>query len=145
MADEQRALALGVQSVLFRAFGSIPGPILFGVVFDSVCVYWQYECGRRGNCWVYDNTNLSLRALAIALVGLAVNVVLSFLAWVLYPSNVSSPSSGGENQSLDHKSEKLPTKVLLGDSELSQNGVEVFSPMIEERLKFNVTHHGTVL
>lgn len=85
VADEQRTLALGAQSVLFRAFGSIPGPIIFGAIFDSACIYWQYECSRRGNCWVYNNTHLSQRAVSLAMLGIAANLVFSFLSWLFYP------------------------------------------------------------
>lgn len=90
VADEQRTLALGAQSVAFRAFGSIPGPIIFGAIFDSACIYWQYECSRRGNCWVYNNTFLSQRAVILAVLGIAVNFIFSFLSWLFYPkTNVS--------------------------------------------------------
>ena len=85
VADEQRSLALGLQSLVFRAFGSIPGPIVFGVIFDSACIYWKYECSRRGNCWVYNNSHLSERALSMALSGTVLNFVFSFLTWVAYP------------------------------------------------------------
>lgn len=85
VADEQRTLALGAQSVAFRAFGSIPGPIVFGAIFDSACIYWQYECSRRGNCWVYDNTLLSQRAVILAMLGIAANLIFSFLSWIFYP------------------------------------------------------------
>ena len=50
VADEQRSLALGVQSVFFRLFGAIPGPFAFGAIIDSGYIYWLYECNRRGNC-----------------------------------------------------------------------------------------------
>ena len=85
MADEQRTLALGVQSVCFRVFGAIPGPIAFGAVIDSGCVYWQYECNRRGNCWIYDNDILGFRAFAIAVSGLLMTATFYFLTWIFYP------------------------------------------------------------
>lgn len=85
VADEQRSLALGMQSVAFRAFGSIPGPIVFGAIFDSACIYWQFECSRRGNCWVYDNQHLSQRAVILAFLGIATNFTFSLLSWIFYP------------------------------------------------------------
>ena len=74
-----------MQSVFFRVFGSIPGPIAFGAVIDSGCVYWQYECNRRGNCWVYNNSILGIRAFSIAISGLILNLVFSILCWIFYP------------------------------------------------------------
>lgn len=85
VAEEQRSLALGVQSLVFRALGSIPGPILFGVIFDSSCVYWQYDCGRRGNCWVYNNSHISIRAFFISTTGVLINTVFMFLCWIFFP------------------------------------------------------------
>jgi hypothetical protein len=76
---EQRSLALGVQSVIWRALGSIPGPIIFGVIFDSSCVYW------RGNCWVYNNNHISIRAFFISLTGVLINFVFMLLCWIFYP------------------------------------------------------------
>ncbi len=87
VADEQRTLALGVQSVMFRAFGSVPGPLLFGTIFDSACVYFRYECGVQGNCWVYDNQRLSIGAIALGAAGLTANFGFSLLAWLVYPKH----------------------------------------------------------
>ena len=36
----------------FSAF--FPAPILMGMVINSACIYWQYTCGNRGSCWLYD-------------------------------------------------------------------------------------------
>ena len=96
MAEEQRTLALGAQSLVFRAFGSIPGPILFGVIFDSACIYWQNECGRRGNCWVYDNFKLSRRAEGLAISGLIIFSFFSFLCWLVYPRDTPGEEKGRE-------------------------------------------------
>ena len=87
VADEQRSLALGVQSVLWRVFGTVPGPLLFGLLFDSACQYWQLECGRRGNCWVYDNKKLSYYALAFSASAALLAAVFAGLAWFTYPKH----------------------------------------------------------
>ena len=106
VAEEQRTLALGAQSVAFRAFGSIPGPLLFGAIFDSTCIYWQYECSRRGNCWVYDNTHLSERALSLALLGIAANFLFSLLSWLFYPKqNIANRSLSHVDSSTKNETE----------------------------------------
>ncbi len=100
VAEQQRALALGLQSVVWRTFGSIPGPILFGGLFDSACIYWQDECGRRGNCWVYENTDLSERALSVGVIGVFFNFLFSFLCWLVYPrkNEVETQERGKEEE-----------------------------------------------
>ena len=119
VADEQRSFALGVQSVLFRVFGSIPGPILFGVIIDSGCVHPQYECGRVANCWVYDNYILSTRAYVFCLLGVATCVVAAFLSWVFYPPtgckrvppDEDRESKLADNNVEDHVGSQNPTFV----------------------------------
>ncbi len=97
MADEQRTLALGVQSVMFRAFGSVPGPLLFGTIFDSACIYFRHECGVQGNCWVYDNHRLSIGAIGLGAIGLTANFVFSLLAWLVFPKKTQD---GSQNESV---------------------------------------------
>jgi len=67
--------------VFVRVLGSIPGPIVMGAVFDSSCAYWQEECGNRGNCYVLDNEDLSLRLFIVAAAVRVVSVAFGFLAW----------------------------------------------------------------
>lgn len=109
VADEQRTLALGAQSVAFRAFGSIPGPLVFGGIFDSVCIYWQYQCNRRGNCWLYNNVHLSERAVTVAMLGIGVNFIFSVLSWLCYPKETALEKT------------KNKVDVPLGDIKSSMN------------------------
>jgi len=84
-SDEQRTLALGLQSVLVRLLGSVPGPIIVGALFDSSCLYWrEEECGGRGNCWVYDNDDLSLRMFGTTVGVRVMSVIIAFCAWIFF-------------------------------------------------------------
>ena len=106
VADEQRTLALGLQSLLFRAFGSIPGPIVFGVIIDSACLFWQFDCDRRGNCWVYNSESLGNRAMALALCGVAFNFSFSLLTWVAYPKSKTELNREVENNKSENPAEE---------------------------------------
>ena len=53
VSEEERALALGLQFVLFRLLAYIPAPIMFGSVIDSTCLMWTSSCGG-GRCLMYD-------------------------------------------------------------------------------------------
>lgn len=35
--------------------GNVPCPIVYGAVVDSACLVWEYACGERGACWLYDS------------------------------------------------------------------------------------------
>ena len=104
VAEEQRTLALGLQSSIIRLIGFVPGPVLFGLVFDSACLFWQQDCGRRGNCWVYDNSTLSMRAVLLALLAMMCYIFFIILCWLFYPKREGSSSSstatneGGEGE-----------------------------------------------
>ena len=86
VADEQRTLALGFQSVIWRLFGAI-GSLIAGSVFDASCEYWQYECGERGNCWVYDNQTLSYRVVGLESIIMTTALAFFILTWLTYPKN----------------------------------------------------------
>jgi organic anion transporter 3A len=55
VSEEERSFALGMQFVIFRLFGYIPAPILFGNLIDSSCLLWKSTCGETGGrCLIYD-------------------------------------------------------------------------------------------
>ena len=55
VGEEEKAFALGIQFVIFRLFGYIPSPILFGHVIDTTCLLWTQTCeGSSGRCLIYD-------------------------------------------------------------------------------------------
>lgn len=56
VSEEERSFALGMQFVIFRLFGYIPAPIVFGNLIDSSCLLWKSSCGETtgGRCLIYD-------------------------------------------------------------------------------------------
>ncbi|CAL8101280.1 unnamed protein product [Orchesella dallaii] len=60
VTPEERSFALGMQFVIFRIFGYIPSPIIFGNVIDSACLLWKVKrCSTllpavSGRCLLYD-------------------------------------------------------------------------------------------
>ena len=73
-----------MQFVIFRLFGYIPSPIVFGNVIDSTCLYWRANCGRQGgSCLIYNIEHFRLRYIGVCS-GLKVAAgLLFFLDWVL--------------------------------------------------------------
>ena len=82
MERVQRSLSLGLQTILIRGLGTVPGPVVFGFVMDSTCLLWRENsnfkiheeegegdgcggdgAGRAGSCLVYDNAAMSLSVL----------------------------------------------------------------------------------
>lgn len=81
VAEEEKAFALGIQFVIFRLFGYIPSPILFGHVIDSTCLLWKSTCDGEagGRCLMYD-----IEAFRFKYVGVCCGIkVLSCIVFVL--------------------------------------------------------------
>uniref|UniRef100_A0A8C7IHQ6 Solute carrier organic anion transporter family member n=1 Tax=Oncorhynchus kisutch TaxID=8019 RepID=A0A8C7IHQ6_ONCKI len=57
--DNQRSFGLGIQWIVVRSLGGIPGPIAFGSVIDISCLLWEDQCGEQGSCHLYQNSAMS--------------------------------------------------------------------------------------
>ena len=57
--ENKRSFAAGIQFVMFKTLGLLPGPIIFGHLVDLSCRLWQVSCGKKGRCFDYDIKNLS--------------------------------------------------------------------------------------
>lgn len=52
---EMNSIGLGFKQFFMNAFGTIPGPILFGTVIDSTCKYWHNDLKDQRVCKIYNN------------------------------------------------------------------------------------------
>ena len=112
VADDQRSLALGLNSAVYRVFGTVPGPLIFGALFDASCLAWQDNCGRRGNCWVHDNDQLSVSVLAFSLPCLILSAILFLLALITYPKQQKDTT----DESIDFESATTTTTTTTTSS-----------------------------
>ncbi|KAG8456343.1 hypothetical protein GDO86_002213 [Hymenochirus boettgeri] len=91
---KQRSFALGVQWSLVRLLGSIPGPILFGVIIDSTCILWNFdECGTKGACWTYNNSNMSISLISISAASKSLTILFLLIALCVY----KPPTNNGDS------------------------------------------------
>ncbi|XP_026862744.2 solute carrier organic anion transporter family member 4A1 [Electrophorus electricus] len=95
--DSQKSFALGIQWILVRTLGGIPGPIAFGSVIDISCLLWQKHCGDHGSCYVYQNSAMSQYTLIAGIIYKVLGTVFFLLASVLYRPPPDSPQSSCEN------------------------------------------------
>ncbi|XP_044131909.1 solute carrier organic anion transporter family member 4C1 [Bufo gargarizans] len=96
--DKQRSFALGVQWTFIRLLGSIPGPIVFGVVIDSSCILWNLnECGTQGACWTYNNTGISYKLIGISAASKVITIIFLFIAYFIYKPPPSKPDFSHDN------------------------------------------------
>ncbi|XP_069740213.1 solute carrier organic anion transporter family member 4A1 [Narcine bancroftii] len=103
VSDSQRSFALGIQWILVRTLGGIPGPIAFGSVIDISCLLWQDQCSERGSCYVYQNSAMSKYLLIAGIIYKTVGATFFLLALFLYkpPGSplISSNMDNGDSDS----------------------------------------------
>ncbi|XP_034028011.1 solute carrier organic anion transporter family member 4A1 [Thalassophryne amazonica] len=103
--DRQRSFGLGIQWIVVRTLGGIPGPIAFGSVIDTSCLLWEGWCGEQGSCFLYKNSAMSQNLLIIGIIYKALGTLFFLLASILYHPPPQSPQSSGE--STDHRAGDL--------------------------------------
>lgn len=73
---EMNSIGLGFKQFFMNAFGTIPGPILFGTVIDSTCKYWHTDLKNQRVCKIYNNQQF---AFAFGMLGIGFKSVCFFL------------------------------------------------------------------
>ncbi|KAJ8016509.1 hypothetical protein DPEC_G00007970 [Dallia pectoralis] len=94
--DSQRSFGLGIQWIVVRTLGGIPGPIAFGSVIDISCLLWQDQCGEQGSCYVYQNSAMSRYTLIAGIIYKALGTLFFLIASILYKPPPESPQSSCE-------------------------------------------------
>ncbi|XP_013098358.1 solute carrier organic anion transporter family member 5A1 [Stomoxys calcitrans] len=132
VSEEERSFALGMQFVIFRLFGYIPAPILFGNLIDSTCLLWKSSCGEKGGrCLIYDIEKFRYKYVGLCATVKIVALVIFIIDWWLVrrrkqldkakPLNPGDPVIGSII-SLDKLFEE---KVAANDSNLNYDNSEL--------------------
>eukprot|EP00467_Chlorarachnion_reptans_P007681 CAMPEP_0114517006 /NCGR_PEP_ID=MMETSP0109-20121206/17652_1 /TAXON_ID=29199 /ORGANISM="Chlorarachnion reptans, Strain CCCM449" /LENGTH=790 /DNA_ID=CAMNT_0001697475 /DNA_START=27 /DNA_END=2399 /DNA_ORIENTATION=- len=115
----RRSLGISLQQVIVRTLGSIPGPLIFGVVIDSACFLWEEKCNERGSCWEYRSFELRRNLVMLALFPKLASFVFFFLAWWYFED---SPEA-----------DVRPGSVIKGYSSLKKDPIS--SKLKEQKLR----------
>ncbi|XP_062041495.1 solute carrier organic anion transporter family member 4A1-like [Lepus europaeus] len=115
--EQQRSFALGIQWILVRTLGGIPGPIAFGWVMDKACLLWQDQCGQQGSCFVYQNAAMSRSMLGVGLTYKVLGFIFFASACYLYKPPPGSPdgpeaSLPSQSSASDSPAEPAPTSTV---------------------------------
>ncbi|KAK0163264.1 hypothetical protein PV327_006965 [Microctonus hyperodae] len=127
VSEEERSFALGMQFVIFRLFGYIPAPILFGNLIDSTCLLWQSACGKKGGrCLLYDIEQFRYRYVGLC-AGIKILALALFLVdwWLVRrrrqlednPAGLTVNDIVGSIISLDKLFEEKPHQQVVGEGD----------------------------
>ncbi|XP_039249846.2 solute carrier organic anion transporter family member 4A1-like [Styela clava] len=105
----QRSLAVGIQWILIRTLGMIPGPIIFGAMIDGTCLLWEEAtCNSdKGSCLMYKNSELSLSFLVLSVFYKAAGIITLCLA-LFYIERYTPDSSTHSMQNTNKRIIELP-------------------------------------
>ena len=102
----ERSLGLGLQTIISRLVGSIPGPVLFGSFIDAACLkHLPGSCGEEsGSCLVYDNYRMAMSMFGISLVAKVLSATFYGSGWLA--SRRSSIPDGSQSNNPGDKVEE---------------------------------------
>jgi hypothetical protein len=102
--------------------GAVPFPLLFGLMFDQVCLVWQEICGdEKGSCWIYDNQSFATR-LMYTVIAVKTLSTLSFItAFLVYKPPKSADTSLTDTET---DSEVISVKTVT-NCEMTETLLEV--------------------
>ncbi|XP_037025259.1 solute carrier organic anion transporter family member 74D isoform X2 [Bradysia coprophila] len=111
--EKDKAMSQGLALMLVSLFALIPGPIIYGYIIDGTCSIWNYKCGKRGNCQLYNTTqfryNVNLAAMMLTLTGVTFDV----LVWY-YSKNIDLYGEGEQKKVSSHQDRiRKPISPLL--------------------------------
>ena len=125
VAEEHRALSLGFLSLVTRVLGGVPGALITGYLFDASCEHWQYQCGERGNCWVYDNQTLAYLILGFAILILGTGAILGIGLWLTYPKSTAQGKIEHKISAEDDAPLPSSSVEMVNDVKANERGVSL--------------------
>eukprot|EP00117_Sycon_ciliatum_P020121 scpid44804/ scgid4273/ Solute carrier organic anion transporter family member 4A1; Organic anion-transporting polypeptide E; Sodium-independent organic anion transporter E; Solute carrier family 21 member 12 len=91
---DRRTLATGVQWLIIRIIGNVPGPVFYGYLLDKGCRLWHLNCCTEGNCWEYDNAHMSNAMFGATMVCKLLSFCTFFLSWRFYLHDSKKKAEG---------------------------------------------------
>lgn len=121
--QQDSSFALGIQWIIARCLGSIPGPILFGKMIDLTCLLWQKKCDDNdGSCFFYNNQNMSYNLMGIALAGKFLSILFFTLSLIFYKASPKEEEEGAPADT-DNKETKLNGDSGVRDGQSTNTSV----------------------
>ncbi|PIK42944.1 putative solute carrier organic anion transporter family member 4A1 [Apostichopus japonicus] len=107
----QRTTSLGLQSLFYRCLGTIPGPIVFGLLIDKSCMIWEDDCDDVRTCWLYENDQFALYLFLILIVFRTLSITFFTAAYFTYKPVTKKGEENGDEI-------KEPADVAMATKEI---------------------------
>ncbi|CAH1775814.1 unnamed protein product [Owenia fusiformis] len=91
----QRSFGIGVQWILLRLLGTIPGPVVVGAALDGSCDVWSQQ-NSSGSCERYDPNAMALYMFMIGAIFKFASTVFAFACWLVYKPPIILEKSDDE-------------------------------------------------
>lgn len=133
--ESQRTFGLGIEFAIIRLFGSIPAPIIFGLVIDSTCQIWQEEddsCAESsgGSCWFYDVSTLGVRLFLVTLLPKIVSAFFFLAALYVHKPEEAEEEKEAEEKEAEEADEEKEAKDDNNDQ--NKNELKTTPPAVEK-------------
>uniref|UniRef100_H2YLV0 Solute carrier organic anion transporter family member n=1 Tax=Ciona savignyi TaxID=51511 RepID=H2YLV0_CIOSA len=77
---QDKSFGIGIGLLVYRVLAAIPGPIAFGALIDSSCLFWsQNPCSNRSYCTVYDNHKYRRGFIGLVLIAQIASIVAAIV------------------------------------------------------------------
>ncbi|XP_054164679.1 solute carrier organic anion transporter family member 2A1-like [Oppia nitens] len=103
-----KSLAIGIAGSMYSLLAFIPYPLVFGAILNSACMVWEKNCGKTGNCLVYDSDKFRNRFLGITLAMILLGSVFDILV-VILSSRIKNLYDDNDNEDCDTNSKSKKT------------------------------------
>ncbi|KAK3092693.1 hypothetical protein FSP39_005930, partial [Pinctada imbricata] len=105
---EDKALAVGISWMFLRLLGSIPGPVLVGLVLDQSCLLWSSStCMSASFCQLYSHKDMAITVMTFWIVVCTLGAMFFFMSscFAMKYKTYLRPKRGTDSKS-DNKSNK---------------------------------------
>jgi hypothetical protein len=109
---EDKSLGMGVYVILLKLVGCIPGPIIFGFLFDNICLFWEPDCGEGNSCLLYDDSVMGPAMFGICVSCKAGSIIIHTIA-----SITSKRNKSGEEEEEAEGSKQEEEEITHQDSD----------------------------
>lgn len=125
--DHLRTAGLGMQAFIYRAFGSIPVPIITAGIIDQNCLWWGTTCStNRGACRAFDKEGLQISTTTI-MITLKLLAVLSLSVSLRYVNTVEvlRDNDYEESGSSEDPKHKMRTSIIISETSSERSSGEI--------------------